>query len=112
MKYNTLKECSLASRYNICILRGFCVSDAFVRRDHCALSAPSILNLQAVTIVHLDVNSYCKIHSRIKSCPAKVCTTVELQPFERYPNIGLWETRWTARQIAAHVRLDLLVVFR
>lgn len=66
----------MAPGYNMCILRGCCVSDSFVTDigDQMALRRPvrahSVLTLQAVTVLRLEVNSVCNIHSRVQPCPA------------------------------------------
>ena len=70
---------SLSPGYNVCILRGYSDSDSFVMfiSDQMALRmpvfAPSILTLQAVTVVLWKVNSACNIHSRVQ--PALLTST-------------------------------------
>ena len=65
---------SLAPGYNICILRVvilvICLSRSrAIRRP---VFAPSVLTLQAVTVVLWEVNGACNIHSRIQPCPSDI----------------------------------------
>ena len=66
--------CSLAPGYNMCLLRSCSVSDSFVMviDDQMVLRrpvAPSVLTLQAVTVVLSEMNSVCNIHSRVRPYP-------------------------------------------
>ena len=65
--------CSLAPGYNTCILMGFSVSGSFVTvigeqmAHRTPVFAPSVLTLQAVTMMLWEMNSVWKIHSRVQT---------------------------------------------
>ena len=100
-------------------MRSCNVSDSFVTviGDQMALRrpvfAPSVLTLQAVTVVLREVNSVFNIHSRYNHAShtgTYSCWT--LQSFERGRIVGLREAGWTYLQIAAHIGHNVSMVCR
>ena len=73
------------------LLRGCSVSDSLVTviGDQMALRrpvfSPSVLILQAVTVVLWEVNSVCSIHSRVQPCPAD-----EYVGYSCWPTSAIW----------------------
>ena len=104
IKYSYLQYpqglCSLAPGYNMCILRGWSVSDSFVMviggqmASRRPVFVPSVLTLQAVTVVLWEVNSVCNIHSRVWPCPAKkyvLClATLVIWMGLHFVPVGIW----------------------
>ena len=111
--------CSMALGYNMCILICCSVSDSLVTviGDQMTLRrpifAPSLLTLQAVTVVFWKVNSVCNSHFRVQPCPADEYVLL-------WNNFSIWKGShcrtagsWMdISRIAAHVEHIVSVVCR